>query len=695
MLSDLANTKRDVIALTKVLHYLVFPFLTGFLLDLPWAYQMIISFALFIAMCLVHDFVEALLSLWQALAVAGLVFVLFDYGSDIPLNQSVCALSIPFVWTGILIFKRKCLGNGAKVVSGRFDAEIVSVISTALLFFVVPRGQLQNLSFLGKGEDSALYMWASSSLLRGQELQLATGFSASSYLYFYNFLNNGFLYLSKLSTESNTSSLLISLNVLSNAWVFVLVSSILFSIRIASLITQKVLSGSSNFGLSIMISSYSFLFFRASQDVGHFTQYLLNCVVLVFLISLITTTKEFRFLPKLGFVILNLATALGLVGSYGPWFPMSIIAIALTVNAFFSRSLIRIVFNSKFWLVIGVFFLLGWVLMLQKLYASSNLEMGGGVTVIPLEAVWLVFVFTNILLGTIVVRRVRKSLVPMSPYAFTVDKAEKVIVFLMAILISLAILDRISLNQLTTLSFVVSIGLLLRPSSGKQLISNFDAITQHKEYDCIFFLALTTFLYAFSIYTLSRFIGPIYEPMYAGNKSMFAFFGQFSWLLILLFFVGFKSDVRLVQLSRNYALTVAMVIVLGLSNFLRYDETKKQWWHEASLSVISKNPDALIACVNPKLTTDYESYKCNHFINVLTSKNISVLFERLSLGDPVSSGITDWFKGTGTDDVAKFDDGTKVIVLSQGELEASALSLFEGVSKNMIEFRVVNELGQF
>ena len=62
----------------------------------------------------------------------------------------------------------------------------------------------------------------------------------------------------------------------------------------------------------------------------------------------------------------------------------------------------------------------------------------------------------------------------------------------------------------------------------------------------------------------------------------------------------------------------------------------------------------------------------------------------VSLGDaPVKTLITDWFNGVGLANGAKFDDDVKVIVLSQDDLGAGALSIFEGVSKNMIEFRVV------
>ena len=456
------------------------------------------------------------------------------------------------------------------------------------------------------------------------------------------------------------------------------------------MIRNKVSPGSSNLGLYILISVSSFLFFRASQDVGHFTQYLLNCAVLVFLISLITSSKETSFGPKLGYVFFTFATAVSLVGSYGPWLPMSIIGIALTINAFFHRSLLRNVFNSKYWFVMILIFVPGWALLLRKLYASSNLEMGGGVTAIPLEAVWLVFVLSVLFLGSLFIRRFQKSEVTLE-IELKVDKIETIIIFASATLMSIAILDRTSFNQLTTISFLVLVGLCFRPVSVSNLLRNFESITIHKEFDGVFILAALTFLYSLSIYLLSRFIGPIYGPMYAADKSMFAVFGQFSWLLILLITIGSNSQMRLTQIVRRFTLVAALFLVLGLTNFIRYDELQKQWWHEPSLVAINENPDALIACVNPILTMDYEAYKCNHFMNVLTNHGYSArALMGVSLGDaPVKTLITDWFNGVGLANGAKFDDDVKVIVLSQDDLGAGALSIFEGVSKNMIEFRVV------
>jgi hypothetical protein len=689
MLGRLLHLNQKSNQVSKLLNLLVYPFLIGFVLDLPWISQLLISIAFVIATVAVHDFVDALLYLWQATAVAGLFFVILDYTSDIELNQTVCALSIPVVWIFVLMFKRKCNGGGSTVELKSIQTEIVGVVSTAMLFFIVPRGQLQNLNFLAKGEDSAQYLMASTTLLRGQELHLATSFGASSFLYFYNFLNNGFLCLAKYSEDSESNSLMIALNVLSNAWVFVLVSSILFTIRIVSFVKQKITPDSANSGLFFMIPVSSFLFFRASQDVGHFTQYLLNCAVLVFLLSLITIPQHSRFATKLGFCALTFATALSLAGSYGPWLPMTIVGIVLTANAAFPHSPIRVVVNSRYLFVTVIIFVFTWVYMLKKLYDGSNLEMGGGVAVIPLEAVWLVLILTIIIIGSFIVGRFQNSVKSDTSNTFKANKLETTLTFVTAVLICAAILDRTSFNQLTTLSFVVLVGLLFRPSSVPQLIRNFNSIIQHKEFDGVLVLALASFLYVFSIYLLARFIGPIYEPMYAANKSMFAFFGQFSWLMFLLVLGGSNSLSRFTRVIKNVTFAGTILIVLGLTNFTRYDEVQKQWWHDPSIVALKENPDALIACVNPILTIDYETYKCNRFMNTLTNHGYSATsFMWVSLGDS-PTGLAYWFNRNGPENGVKFEADVKVVVLSQDDLSAVALSIFEGVSENMIDFRVI------
>jgi len=689
MIVRLLDLNRESNTVSKFLNRLVCPFLIGFLLDLPWTIQLVISLTFVIATIAVHDFIDALLCLWQAIAVAGLVFVLLDYASETALNQNVCAISIPIIWLMVLILKRRYSVQVATVVSGQVQAEIVGSLSSALLFFLVPRGQLQNLSFLAKGEDSAQYLMASTTLLRGQEFHLATDFGASSFLYFYNFLNNGFLSLAKISENSKMNSLLISLNVLSNAWIFVLVSFIFFSLRVASLVKNKISTESSNSVILFFISVSSFLYFRASQANGHFTQFLLNCAVIVFSLSLIEISQHAKLATKLGLFVLTIATSLSLAGSYGPWLPMAIVGIVISFNAALPYSLIRIVINSKYLFVAVIIFTLAWAYMLQRLYDSSNLEMGGGVTVIPLEAVWLFSLLSIFIIGSLILSRSRDPVEGEISHTYNSDNIDIIITLITAILMYAAIFDRTSFNQLTTLSFVVLVGLLFRPGSFLQLYRNFRSIVQGTEFDGIFILAFASFLYVLSIYLLSRFIGPIYEPMYAANKSMFAFFGQFTWLLILLVLGASNSLKRSTRVIKRFTFALTILIVLGLTNFIRYDEVQKQWWHDASIAALQENPNALVACVNPILTIDYETYKCNRFMLTLTNYGYSARsLMSVSLGDP-ATGLTEWFNKNGPENGVQFGSDVNVVVLSQDVLSDGALSVFEGVAKNMIDFRVI------
>ena len=67
MLIELVRSKRDLSQLIKFLHYFVYPFLTGFLLDLSWPNQLVISASFAFVVFLVGNFPDALLLLWQAI----------------------------------------------------------------------------------------------------------------------------------------------------------------------------------------------------------------------------------------------------------------------------------------------------------------------------------------------------------------------------------------------------------------------------------------------------------------------------------------------------------------------------------------------------------------------------------------------------------------------------------------------------
>lgn len=688
MASALVPTEKKSQQVLKFINLLAFPFLTGFLLDLPWPSQMLISIGFVLASLIAGDFVDALLNLWQAIAVAGFLFLIFDYASGMPLNQEVCALSIPCVWAILLAIKRRFLSSEETALKSNSYAASISVASLALLQFIVPRGQIQSLGFLGKGEDSALYLWASIGSIRGGEFRLATAFGASSYLYFFNFLNNASLSLSLLFRNTENNLNLLAITSLSNAWIFVLLSSIIFSIRIFSVLKQKFETNKSDVFLYAVIAIQSFLFFRGSQDVGHFTQYLMNCAVLVFMLTLVSTSTEIRKLRRTYLIILSCATALSLVGSYGPWLPLSLIGVALSLNLIFEKTILRSVLASKFWFVAILGFVFSWIVLMKKLNESADFEMGGGVAVIPLESVWLVVFLTLALLVFLILFKMRKTNSSDNQDIY-VSRQKLLLVGCVISILSLGVISKTSFNQLTTLSFVVIIGLCFQRSAIRELKETFTILLKSKEFDGIFILAFSTFLYALGIYGLSRFIGPIYEPMYAANKSMFAAFGQFSWLLIPLIAGVFSNSKRFLNRVERFSIISALFLVLGLTSFMRYDEVQKQWWHKPAIAALNKDPNALIVCVNPILTRDYEAYKCNHFMNTLANYGrVSFIFEGISLGDSqYLKGATDYFSKSDSIQTAKYTDDIKVVVLSKDQLSVEATNIFEVVPRPMIQFR--------
>ena len=68
-------------------HHIIFPLLTGFLFDLPWGNQVLISLVLVGAVFIVGDFSEALLALWHALTISALGFISLNFVFRISFNN--------------------------------------------------------------------------------------------------------------------------------------------------------------------------------------------------------------------------------------------------------------------------------------------------------------------------------------------------------------------------------------------------------------------------------------------------------------------------------------------------------------------------------------------------------------------------------------------------------------------------------
>lgn len=677
-------------SLSKIIHVLIYPFLTGFLLDLPWINRTIVVIAFVLATLLVGDFVEALVALWQATAVAGVFLLIIDYFSTTGVNPTYAALSIPFVWFAVLILRR--LQFGIK----KFDHKLTAseVVGLSLILFCstsVPRGRIENFGFLA-AEDNERWLTSVIAVIRGGALTFGAGFDSYSVQYFTKFVLNGFLYLSGRNISAVSEGSLLSINVLANAWIFALVTALLLSIRITVRLLAYLQPVSRNRFPLFVVGLLTILFFRASHDAGHYPQYLLNIVILVFMVSIIDLHPGDNISIKVKNGIVLFAISSSVVGSYNPWLPISFVCLFLTANSFVRGTILRRIFrSSKLPLLLLVCFAIGLFAFKNLAKKYGGLDDGGGVWAIPLEAVWIVAIIVSI--G--VLEMIYKRVATQESFYGDGDRSGKWFqkFFTMSSFAILVILYffGIERNQFITVASVLLVGLVFHRQSSNDLRRSFRVLYNNIEFDAIMLLGLGSFLYALLIYAMSRFVGPLYEPMYAANKSMLAVFGQFAWLPYVLISVkNQKFEVRFIQL-KTAIIALTFIVVLGVSPYVQYRSVQTEWWQQPALKSIADYPDAIVVCVNHDWRLpNFEVYNCNRYLQTLTS------FEYPASGfrylawyqrDEYEK-ISDWFGGS-KGRARSFTTETRVIVLSHGELNSESKQIFDGVATEMIEYRII------
>lgn len=178
--------------------------------------------------------------------------------------------------------------------------------------------------------------------------------------------------------------------------------------------------------------------------------------------------------------------------------------------------------------------------------------------------------------------------------------------------------------------------------------------------------------------------------MYAANKSMFAVFGQFTWLLILLMASDQIERPNLLSRLRVIMVTIALFFVINLTPLTDYDEINQEWWHKSAVASISEYPESIVVCMPDLSYWDYEAYKCNRFMKSLTEHGfISTVFMGLALNDPNFDTAREWFNKKESINTVKYESDIKVIVITRSAIRPEWKSIFEGVSDEMIEYRVV------
>ena len=679
--------KFYTVNLARPLHTVVFPVLIGFSMDLPWLKQSTVAFAFVLATLLVNDFVDALIALWQAFAISGFVLLVFSYFNGANFEASWGVLLIPVVWLIALILRRRYPSLDSELKCHDSSAQIVALIILIVFISEVPRNLQESFGFLS-AEDNAAWLQVVKDIVSTERLSLVSSFDSQSVQYHVKFVLNLIIQL-EITGLSGTDVSSGALRVVSNAWVFIFVSSMFFVLRVSSMLLRHV---QCNFNTLILLGAVglqAFLYFRASQDFGHLSQYLANCAVLLFVIQITDFKLENRRFAKIFLGVTSTIVAISIVGSYNPWLPVSFVCILLIMNFMPNEPVIRRLFNSRYL----PFFVLTSVAILPIIWQfasdrASGLDDGGSVNRVPQEGVWIAIGVAVLIGFNLLPERFSKKNSSKIYNRNTIYFGIRTVLAFVSLSLGLGFLFGFSFNQIVTLSFVCAIALIFGKHGVSLLNTNFRSFVRNIEFDGLFLLALTSFFYSLIIFLMSRFVGPVFEPRYAANKSMFMVFGQFSWMILILVCIDRFHSRKILSVLRTFIVCVCLFVISGIGPFLRYDTIQNEWWHKPVLRALSENPDAVIVCVSPDWrSVDYDVYTCNRFLQSMTRYAYPASgFRYLAWYQPDEfekiSGWFDGIKGREQD----FTSDTQVIVISRAEPTLETKTIFDSVSSKMIKF---------
>ena len=140
-----------------------------------------------------------------------------------------------------------------------------AVIIIFIFVFVVPRGFRENFGFLS-AEDNEGWLRTVVDIAATDTLSLKSGFDSQSVQYFTKYVLNGFSYADFKGFSARDYASPESLRIVSNAWIFVFASSLLFVLSTSFRFLKRA---HSNGGNTILLGAFgvqSVLFFRMSQD---------------------------------------------------------------------------------------------------------------------------------------------------------------------------------------------------------------------------------------------------------------------------------------------------------------------------------------------------------------------------------------------------------------------------------------------
>ena len=640
MLGGFVSNKPDLNLLIKPLHYLVYPFLTGFLLDLPWLNQLVITVSLAFVVLLVGNFADALVLLWQAIAVSGFVSMIVAGVSGSTVDSFYVAVLVPVFWFLLSMNSRR--DSESKLPKeGFFTSEFFTIVAFIYLAINAPRGRTDNLNFISHQDNAKQLMAPMQAAMTGQiSLEALALEDRESVGYFAKYVANFAL---NLGLGTSDPAALLSINAISNTWILALVSFLVIGTHLNKWLMIKFELKNKNLFLCV---SFVILFrsFYVTHLHGFLPLFILGLVGVIFIYTIREFDRESN-LTVFNNSAIGLALGFSMFGSWQPWAPLGFTAVVLVVYKALGRKNLRFVVSP----IIVIPCLVAAVFVLARripgLIQSADLESGGPA-----------FVDTEVLIvfGMIIVVGILMLYQSCSLNKATVQvedrksspSVNRFLVFGILTAVSFNFILKFSQNQTFTIMLLLLVGYIFANRCSKKFSRKVSDHFSNEVNDGPFIFFVVSFGYIVAIYLASRFIGPNYYASYAAHKSATAFLSQFAWVPLLVIGVLSKNDFvstlsRVLTYISFLFLFSFNVSINVLSNSgepirtgddfnwigLKYEPKSQKWWHSPVVKSLRDDEDQILICSNSDLKSkDWETYVCNRFLHSLFKESIQSEF---------------------------------------------------------------------
>jgi len=663
--------------LTRFLHHLAYPLLTGFLFDLSLINQVIISSSLVLSVAIVGDFVEALLVLWQAIAVAGFVYMLISQTSGSTVRSLYAASLVLFLWILLLSYSRY-----VRITDFDKDQNLIAELLTTISFIYIginaPRGGIESLSFISH-EDNSKQLIAPMEAARTGRIAfdaLSLG-DRESVGYFSKFVANFTL---NLGVGSSDASALKAIQAISNAWVLVLLSFLVIGIQFYRSFLKLM---NIDYGNLFLCLGFVFLFrsLYVEHLYGFLPIFLLGLVGLVFI-------HTFRHYDRKSIFQISIYTVVGsslgfsMTGSWQPWAPVGLVAIVLVFYKAIGREKSRYLFSP--FIVVPALAVVAFVLIrrLPGIIQGADLESGGPAYVDSEVLIIFGFIFFGIILVSI-----QSFFVSHRNRDTDVTRSNRIVnkIFFVVTSISLCtiLFFKIPQNQIFTICLLVLLGYFVLNRPSRVVSSRNSELLFSEVRDVPVVFCLISFIYIVFVYVASRYVGPNYFANYASHKSSTVFLAQFSWLPILAIGCLGRKDLR--SIGNKIVVSICLTLLFSFNSslrirndlewiLLRYQMGSQQWWHSPVVKEIRTDEDQILLCSNNDLTAnDYQTYVCNRFLHSLFALDIQGEFryQQTSMSGPRPQDLSRVRKYLEDNDL-----GRKITVFSKDPLSPEMRGLF-------------------